>query len=127
MNKPEFLHVRKQTGQPLYKHECMMGAEHPLQIEQYKYILTQVYSVHISDQRTVDNLYGDGYGTKELIDDITRKRPIQWAIDNSFDGLYVDNFTEVTNMRTNLKFYVYLLDKHATFWNLKFGQDRTNW
>lgn len=123
---PERIGVPKQsyTKMPLYREECMKGAAHPLGIEEYDFHLVIVERIEYDPNRFAMQ-YGYGGDTSEelsnFIESIARTPHIEWAIDNSFDGLYVIQHNNPSSFRTVFTFGVYLYAELATFWNLKYG------
>jgi len=57
------------------------------------------------------------YGLKTFLERIE----VAWAVDNSFDGVYVVKEMDYNNFNTNFIFSVYLKQEQATFWTLKYG------
>ena len=57
----------------------------------------------------------------EFINSVQRRPEIEWAIDNSFDGIYVQKYEDFSRFVTSFKFAVYMKEEQATFWKLKFN------
>lgn len=123
---PERISVPKQdySKMPQYRTDCMRGAVHPLGIEEYDFHLVTVERIEY-DVGMFAMKHGYAGDTKEelgdFIESFTRVPHIEWAIDNSFDGLYVLTQNNPASFRTELVFGVYLYAELATFWNLKYG------
>lgn len=123
---PERIGVPKQNyaEMPQYRTDCMRGAAHPLGIEEYDFRLVIVERLEY-DPGVFAAQHGYGGDTKEelgdLIESMAKLPHIEWAIDNSFDGLYVITKPNPSAFRHDIVFGVYLYAELATFWNLKYG------
>lgn len=117
--------VRTQMYQDRYRWDCMNGQDHPLSIEQEEYILTEVHRAEIDsiiheEQREWHRQYTFNQQEIEFIKGIMRQREVGWAIDNSFDGLYIHRDEDYRSFRSIYRFAVYMKTEQATFWKLKF-------
>lgn len=103
---------------PQYKTNCMLGEPHPLDIESQYYSLTPILTQHITANAKQFN-----FDEMEFIKSIAKRPEIEWAIHNSFDGLYVRKYeSAIIEIQTIVfRFAVYLKEDHATFWKLKYG------
>lgn len=117
---------------PPWRVRTIETGEHPLRIESEEYHLTWVHDVKISlemlSRKKYDGyVYGSGNTEfdeheQEMIMTHARDIPaIAWAVDNSFDGLYVKKKENYEAFVMVYRFGVYLKEHHATFWKLKFG------
>ena len=99
-----------------WRHDVAEGAvAHPLGLEENNYVKIGVGYVMVDMSIQPSTEY-----TNEIIKSYLRRPEIEWAIDNSFDGLYITKERDEYNYSYKYKLYVYMLDKHATFWTLKF-------
>lgn len=123
---PEKINVPKQDYANIaqYRKDCLRGAAHPLGIEAYDFELVIVERIEYDDSRfAIQNGYG-GDGSQDFakfIESMARTPHIEWAIDNSFDGLYVIQQNNPASFSSVMIFGVYLYAELATFWNLKYG------
>jgi hypothetical protein len=117
---------RQQQRQAAYKFECMENPDaHPLDIRTDNYELITITSCAIDPMHDVnDRSYGNHYKFNqdeiEFIQSISRQPKVEWAIENSFDGLYIQKEFNHADFRTHYRFAVYLKEEQATFWKLKY-------
>ncbi len=123
----EIIHVSKKIVgcQPQYKVDCLHGQEHPLGIE-----LEDYHLMHIGFTRTKEVLMWRDSPTdfdsainesdSELIKNFSKRPVINWAIANSFDGLYIDKKVDEYGLHHVYNFSVYMKGVHCTYWKLKF-------
>ena len=121
----EVANMKKGYNQARYKFDCMAGIEHPLSIERERYVLTTVHtsSLDASLDRLMPDQKRPGQFSEpeiEFINSIQRRPEVEWAVDNSFDGVYVQKYEDFSRFATSFKFAVYLKEEQATFWKLKF-------
>ena len=115
--------------QAQYRWDCLAGQEHPLQIETRQYVLLTIckQSIDMAVASSRNSEYYSIYGRRfnqnevEFIDSVKLRPEIEWAIDNSFDGLYVARYEDPSLMKAVFRFAVYVKEEQATFWKLKFG------
>jgi len=118
--------VGDKRSQASYRFDCMEGLAHPMAIESHRYTLVPVCADSI-DSTVFDQDYrvpaNTSFNEHEMafIDAIRGRPEVEWAIDNSFDGLYVKRFEDPSLTRTQFRFAVYLKDEHVTFWKLKYN------
>ncbi len=98
--------VKKQAQ---YKFDCMNGIEHPLKIEVDNYTLVTIKVVSL-DKATLADVNNDWYrrfefSTSELefINIIRCEPQVEWAEDNSFDGLYVQKSDDCSDLSTSVR------------------------
>lgn len=118
--------------QAAYKNAVVYDdAPHPLHIEYDEWHLVWVAKFQISmsalkaaagkssrfPMNFRDELSED---EKYLISKRSQLPEVEWAIDNSFDGIYIKRWEEDVYMRYMLG--VYLHSKQATYWKLKYGK-----
>ena len=112
---------------PEYKLNCLSGAPHPLDIESVSYRLTQVGKVVGQDmesdgsQRPFDRYSNLSEEELYLVQQFSLRPEMEWAIANSFDGLYIDKYRYPHEMKKSYTFHVYRKEEHITYWKLKFN------
>lgn len=113
--------------QPQYKFDCMDGINHPLKIEQDNYTLVTVKTVTIDTEKFAHQSNKDWHHRFEFtaseldfINTLRNDPQVNWAEENSFDGLYIHKLDDYSTLSTKFKLAVYLKTEHATFWKLKF-------
>lgn len=110
----------------IYRQKCLKGESHPLGIESYNYQLVIVEEAHINESvSAMTNAYGYTKFSQDevsFIESVARRPHVEWAVDNSFDGLYVMKYFNPSAFGDMFKFGVYLKDELATFWNLKYSK-----
>ena len=112
------------AAMPNYKKECMCGEAHPMGIEAYDFHLVIVERITCdSSQRSfnANNYPWNKKDEEELITSMARLPHVEWAIENSFDGLYIIEQPCNSGLEYEYLFGVYLYSELATFWNLKYG------
>lgn len=112
--------------QAQYRFDCMMGAEHPLNIEREHYILTTVATRHMDTVATAQMDRWSKHPTFneaeiDFIMSVQQRPEIEWAIDNSFDGIYVQKEEDFARFATTFRFAVYMKEEQVTFWKLKYN------
>ena len=125
---PRYIDVPVKNGwdQAQYRFACMDGAPHPLAIEREQYTLVTIHtqSIDASVHFAADGPHNTGrFSTPEIefINSVQLRPEVEWAIDNSFDGVYVQKFNDHARYATSFQFAVYLKEEQATFWKLKFS------
>lgn len=110
-----------------YKERVLNGQEHPLRIEYDEWHFTWVSARRIAlnffGQRPIQ-FHGDQFSDDEIdfLGNIQEQEPqVEWAIDNSFDGLYIKRYEDLESYTMVYKIGVYLHGKHATYFRLKYG------
>jgi hypothetical protein len=105
-------------------------AEHPLQCEEFKFELTFVGHAEMEPEFSQDvrdeyqYRYNKGQFNEpemELIKNVMKRPEVEWAVDNSFDGIYIHKYNDAASFKTVFKFAVYMEANQATFWRLKYG------
>jgi len=112
-----------------WRDEVANGAQHPLQIEELTYTRCTVGKMRIDTSFNRVNPNGYGLSPQEHLEEheqtalrnFLEDPVIAWAVDNSFDGIYVTKDTDHASMKTIFEFIVYLKEEHVTFWRLKFS------
>lgn len=109
-----------------YREACVNGADHPLAGEDFIYELVEVGAARVDASiiRTAAMNPPTGKYTEEemvFIAKFTEAPEIDWAINNSFDGLYIKREPDHITYHMIYKFYVYMESSQATFWRLKFS------
>ena len=115
-------------NQANYRVDCMTGQPHPLSIERHHYVLETICTQSIKagvfqdDERSLYKR-SNRFSPLEMdfITSIQRRPEVAWAIDNSFDGIYVRKYEDHARMATSFQFAVYMKEEHATFWRLKYS------
>jgi len=124
---PDFIAVpvKEHMKQARYRFACMEGEPHPLTIEQQCYRLITVWTDSIdSTVMAADHGYAHpkfSPGEIAFIKDIQCHPEVAWAIDNSYDGLYVLRSEDASLTSTRFRFAVYMKEEHVTFWKLKYN------
>jgi len=127
---PEFFRIAKPNIQiPDFMENCMNGAPHPMQIEFEDYTRVHVGRMKIDTPRHKINSFKGRYHLteeeEELIQDFKDRPEVQWAIYNSFDGLFIKKEYDYANLRTLFMFAVYMKNTNKTFWLLKYRAQAT--
>jgi len=123
---PDFIAVpvMEHMEQARYRFDCMR-LDDQLAIEQKCYRLITVWTDSI-DSTAMANDHGYAhpkFSPSEIafIKDIQCHPTVAWAIDNSFDGLYVLRSEDASLTSTRFRFSVYMKEEHVTFWKLKYN------
>lgn len=109
-----------------YRERCLNGEPHPLNIEMQNYELViieemSIDKLHMADYNMLTCRYEvSSHDQAMLIQSVTQRPHVMWAIDNSFDGLYVARRHDHSYSGVKFLFGVYLKDELATFWRLKY-------
>jgi hypothetical protein len=105
----------------------MTGRAHPLKIEEQHYVLTAIaaHEVNIAAfAQQPSDLWNSRFHFSpteiDYINAIHEQPEVDWAVRNSFDGLYVQKIDDYANFATRYVFAVYLAPEHHTFWKIKF-------
>ena len=118
--------VPRHSYQSPYRSDCMAGEVHPLNIETQNYQLLTVHRTSIDTSIAADyqsdyyNRYKFSEPEMVFIETVKRRPEVEWALDNSFDGLYIQRIDDYSTMATVFKFGVYLKREQVTFWRLKY-------
>ena len=112
--------------QAQYRFDCMLGADHPLNIEREHYILTTVATRHMdtvvqAEANSWSRLPRFNSEEMDFIMSVQKFPEVEWAIDNSFDGIYIYKEEDFARFSTMFKFAVYMKEEQATFWKLKYN------
>jgi len=120
--------VNRRLDQAHYRTACLDGVPHPLGIEQHHYILVTVATRSIDSSiafqsTSPDYQYSNRFTPNEMdfINSVQNDLAVEWAVDNSFDGIYVRKYEDHGRMATSFQFAVYMKEEQATFWRLKFS------
>ena len=120
------IYVQIKKRQANYRVNCMYGYDHPLSIERQHYRLLTVDMADL-DADALDQDGGRYYRKEytpmemEFFESILRKPQVEWAVDNSFDGIYILREEDMATFRVVYRFAVYLKEEQVTFWKLKFS------
>jgi len=128
MQMPHYKRERVPETMSRYKLDVLAGADHPLQSEEFIYTLTPVeklerdaseISMSVNPRIAHDHLSPDEV---EFLNEVCFKIPkIDWAIENSFDGVYIKKYLQPSSYKMIYELYVYMEEKQATMWRLKYG------
>jgi len=123
---PDFIAVpvKEHMEQANYRFGCMR-LDDSLAIEQECFRLITVWTDSIdSTMMAADHGYAHPkFNPSEIvfIKDIQCQPEVAWAVDNSFDGLYVLRSEDPSLTSTRFRFAVYMKEEHVTFWKLKYN------
>jgi len=113
----------KYTAQ--YRANCMQGSPHPLQIETEDYVKVEIARLSSPPDSympgEIHSAIEAGSIDSNMIRSVTERPEVEWAIDQSFDGLYVFKQHDPAAFNQLYTFAVYLKSELATFWKLKYG------
>jgi len=117
---------KKSYTQPKYNHESMTG-NHPLSIETHDYVLMVVHTSQIDQSTFISRSAGVVTPTLDgaemlYVNSVRRKPEVEWAVNNSFDGMYITTESDPATFTMRFRFAVYMKSEHATFWRLKFNE-----
>ena len=123
----DIIHIRKPAyrsilDQPRYKTNCMLGESHPLgleTVEQECYSYELIVIGEIDESEVYSNYQSADIGS--LLEAYIKDPKIEWALENSFDGLYVEAVPDPSTFATHYKLGAYLRKEHITFWRLKYS------
>jgi len=116
--------TKKKPTQAQYRYDCMNGQEHPMQLEHHAYTLVTVHRDNIDIGMAESDAYNERmFNSEELdyISTVVRRPEVEWAMDNSFDGVYIQRHRDPAQFTTVFRFAVYMKEDQATFWKLKFN------
>jgi len=122
----DIIHIRKPIiPQAKYKYECLDGKLHPLEIESHQYKLIQI-AEHVVFAIDVNNEPFDSYENLNIdeifmIEAYSRRNRIEWAIANSFDGIYISKQVDIPKCQTRYTISVYMKEEHCSYWILKYA------
>lgn len=121
-NLPKFKEEYIRDDYSMYRERCLLyDEEHPLRIERLKYELVILEKVQIDSTWDTCSSYTRWSESEvELLKTLTHKPHIAWAIDNSFDGLYIAKRDDPSVLATTFILGAYLKEELATFWRLKY-------
>ena len=114
---------------PDYKLRCLEGMSHPLNIEEYHYELVNLggFVFNSNFMFQYPGLPNGVFNNKtflpeevEFIRNIAARPEIEWAVENSFDGLYIKRHQDPLAFNIHFNFAAYFTAEHATFWRMKF-------
>ena len=117
---------KPQIFQAEWRHKVANGDPHPLDIEKETYELVWVMRFYVGSlmAHSIRFSYTPGEWSedeKEILYEHMKYPRVQWAIDNSFDGLYIKRQEEMAEARMIYDIGAYLKSEQATFWRLKFS------
>ena len=124
---PEYFRMAKPSIQiPDFMDECMNGAPHPLNIEYDDYVRTKIglgfldlvhhsHGLHSSEENLTED-------EENYIQNYKNRPEVQWAMHNSFDGLYIQKAFDHANAQVLFSFAVYMKTQNRTFWLLKYRE-----
>ena len=128
-DRPEFFRMAKPNIQiPNFMEDCMDGAPHPMQIEYDDYTRVYIGRINMDTHRHSINSFKVNAPAQhnlteeeeEIIQNFKDRPEVQWAIHNSFDGLFIKKEYDYANLRTLFMFAVYMKNTNKTFWILKY-------
>ena len=115
--------IQKPLTPQHYRLDCMQGYDHPLEIERHHYQLLCIAEDSIEIDAFAHNRQAPGkqYTPMELefFSNVFRRPEVEWAIDNSFDGVYIHRVDDHASLASIYRFAVYLKEEQITFWKLK--------
>lgn len=119
--------VIKHRRQADFRYACMDGETHPMQIEREHYVLVKIHVQSIDT--SVAAQHADPYSKytpfspaeMDFIESVQQRPEIEWAVDNSFDGIYIQKFDDYARGATSFEFAVYMKEEQVTFWKLKYS------
>ena len=116
-NMPDYIKVAKPSIPAIFsqREDIIINDQHPLEIETEGYHKIEIGKIRLEVS------FNPAEDEERYLELMTRDPKIQWAIDNSFDGLYISKEKDPTSFNMIYHFYVYLKDEHALFWKLKYG------
>ncbi len=122
---PEYYKMAKPNIQiPSFMDDCMNGASHPLQIEYDDYVRTRIGRGHMDLTYSPYDLHSSESNLnreeEEFIQNFKDRPEVQWAMHNSFDGLYIQKAVNHADMQIFFNFAVYMKSQNKTFWLLKY-------
>jgi len=122
---PHNIRVAKHKKQAQYKFDVMNGQAHPILLDVEDYALVTVHHCSLRQETFQnvsqgENFYGFNEEEISFIQSVQQQPEVEWAIDNSFDGIYVNKTDDHARMAIDFRFAVYLKAEQATFWKLKF-------
>lgn len=122
---PEYYKMAKPPIQiPDWMDDCMNGAPHPLNIEIDNYIRTSVGVGHMdlsyNPSYPGSSLHNLSQEEEEFVQIFKDRPEVQWAMHNSFDGLYMKKTVDHADMKVFFSFAVYMKDTNKTYWLLKY-------
>ena len=113
-----------------WREDVVNGAPHPV-LQAEDYVRINIGNMHVDTSFNHMNGNGHGYRSdplthleeyeQEALKTFLKNPAVAWAVDNSFDGVYViqDNYS--SDFTIQFVFSVYLKREHATFWTLKYS------
>lgn len=124
---PEYFKIMKRNVQiPDYMTSCINGAAHPMKIEYEDYQIVGVGTMRLDLE---GNKFSSAHSEENLteleevaIQDFKDQPEIEWAMHNSFDGLYIRKIIDYHEFRVMFNFAVYMKSSNKTFWLLKYGE-----
>lgn len=102
------------------------GMSHPMEHhEEFVYQFCRIGQVDMA-MSTINR--STGYSVRnqytpeeqEFIKEFVRRPEIDWAINNSFDGVYISKYLDPASYSMRFNIGVYMLPEHITFWKLKY-------
>lgn len=126
----KYIKVQKlKQGQPQYKTNVMEGEEHPMECETFIYELVHIGRMATDKMKSAEEHFRDHTNEarqftpeeQQVIREFTEAPASDWAIANSFDGLYAHVTQDPARWETVIRFAVYLTPEHHTFWKLKYS------
>lgn len=125
----EYIRVQRlKQGQPQYKTDCMEGEAHPLDCEYFVYKLVKIGFAATDKMASAEEHYRSVMEDRQFLPEeqdaiksFAEEPHAEWAIANSFDGLYAHVVQDPSRWETRINFAVYMEEKHHTFWKLKYA------
>ena len=113
-----------------WREDVVNGAPHPV-LRAEDYVRINIGNMHVDNSFNRMNGNGHGYGPdplthleeyeQEALKIFLKDPAVAWAVDNSFDGVYVIQNKYSDEFTIQFVFSVYLKREHATFWTLKYS------
>jgi len=127
---PRYWKVLKQ--EPIFmdwRMDVANGAVHPLSVEEIEYTRITIGKMRLdggyvgSDEskHNKDLLSSLEEHEAHALESFLKRPEVQWAVDNSLDGLYIKKEEDYANLLTLFSFSVFMKNKLVTFWRLKYS------
>ena len=112
-----------------WREDVANGAPHPMQLRTDEYIRVKIGMMRIDT--SFNQLRPSEFGINlmeelegvdsEALKDFLQRPSVAWAVDLSFDGLYIKKDFNHAEMNAIYAFFVFLKREQATFWSLKYS------
>jgi len=126
--------IRITKSDPIFsdwRQEVANGAMHPIQMHIDEYIRLKIGEMRLdmsfNQLQAGEYVYGLDMAEdpdspeSQALQDFLRRPEVAWAVDISFDGLYITKDFDHAEMRSLFAFFVFLKKEQVTFWKLKFS------